>query len=77
MTCRCVLQYNGRTLQLQGNEDLKRVQIFKTMPSLDAKEALVQVRIEQAISHATVLCFNVSQIKRCLAQKMAEGMVTF
>ena len=35
------------------------------------------MRIEQAISHATVICFNVSQIKRCLAQKLNEGMVTF
>ena len=56
---------------------MKRVQVFKTIPSADAKEALVQVRIEQAISHATVICFNVNQIKRCFAQKLAEGMLTF
>ena len=30
-----------------------------------------------AISHATLICFNVSQIKKCFAQKLAEGMLSF
>ena len=35
------------------------------------------MRVEQAISKATVICFNVSQITKCFAQKLNEGMLTF